>query len=458
MGKIEIIDPATERVIREVEEDSAETLAEKFKKLRSSQPRWSQYSLEQRVSIVRKFSGLLAENIDDLARVLTDEVGKPLQQARNEVNGGRTRIQWLAENAEKYLADEVMATGEALEERIRYEPLGIVCNISAWNYPYLVGINVFIPALLAGNTVMYKPSEYAILTGLEIERLLKKAGVPEDVFQIAIGGPSVGEALLEMPFDGYFFTGSYRTGQHIYERLSSRMVPCQCELGGKDPLYVADDITDVKGVAAATADGVFYNNGQSCCAVERLYVHERVYDAYVDAFCREVSSWKRGHPAEDGVYFGPLTRKNQIEVLEQQVADALSKGARLVLGGKRAVGKGYYFEPTVLLDTTHDMQVMREESFGPVIGIMKVKDDAEAINLMQDTEYGLTASVYSKDQSRAESILRKVDAGTGYWNCCDRVSAAVPWSGRKHSGFGATLSHVGLRAFTKPKAYHLRRP
>jgi len=455
---MQIINPATEQMIQEIGEDSATTLSEKFAKLRTAQSKWSQYPLQQRISIIRKFSGLLAENIEDMASVLTDEVGKPLQQARNEINGGRTRIQWLTENAEKYLADEVMVTGEGLEERISYEPLGVVCNISAWNYPYLVGINVFIPALIAGNAVMYKPSEYATLTGLGIERLLKKAGVPDDVFQVAIGGRPTGEILLELPFDGYFFTGSYRTGKYIYEKISSRMIPCQCELGGKDPLYVADDVADVKAVAAATADGAFYNNGQSCCAVERIYVHERIYDTYVDAFVREVASWKKGNPAEDGVYFGPLTRKDQIRVLDEQIADALSKGARLALGGKRTNGKGYYFDPTVLVNTAHNMQVMRDESFGPVIGIMKVKDDAEAVALMQDTEYGLTASVYSRDQSRAENILRRIDTGTGYWNCCDRVSAAVPWSGRKHSGFGATLSHAGLRAFTKPKAYHLRKP
>lgn len=455
---MEIINPATEEVIKELAEDTAEALSKKFQQLKSAQPKWSQYPLAQRISIIRKFSGLLAEEIETLAHVLTDEVGKPLQQARNEVNGARNRIQWLTENAEKYLADEVMTLADGLEERISYEPLGVVCNISAWNYPYLVGINVFVPALLAGNTVMYKPSEHATLTGLEIERLLKKAGVPSDAFHVAIGAKSTGEALLELPFDGYFFTGSYKTGKYIYEKVSVKMVPCQCELGGKDPLYVADDVTDVGSVAAATADGAFYNNGQSCCAVERIYVHEKIYDRYVEAFSREVSSWKKGKPTDEGVYFGPVTRKDQIPVLEKQVEDAVSKGAKVLMGGKRADSKGYFFEPTVLVNVNHNMQIMRDESFGPVIGIMKVKGDEEAIELMQDTEYGLTASVYSKEQSRAEKILRHIDAGTGYWNCCDRVSAAVPWSGRKHSGFGATLSHIGIRAFTKPKAYHLKRP
>jgi acyl-CoA reductase-like NAD-dependent aldehyde dehydrogenase len=455
---MQIINPATEEIIRELEEDSAESLRRKFEQLTSAQPAWSQRSLPERIHLLKRFSVLLGENIEALSRVLTSEVGKPLQQSRNEIKGAQSRILWLTDNAGKYLADEVMTQGDGLEERISYEPLGIVCNISAWNYPYLVGVNVFVPALLAGNGVMYKPSEYATLTGLEIEKLLKQAGLPSDVFHVAIGGRTTGEKLLELPFNGYFFTGSYKTGKYIYERVAPKMVPCQCELGGKDPLYVADDVGDVAAVAAATADGAFYNNGQSCCAVERIYVHERIYTPYVDAFRKELSSWKKGAPTDDGVYFGPLTRKDQIRVLENQVADALQKGASLLMGGKPLQGKGFYFEPTVLTEVSHEMQVMREESFGPVIGIMKVKGDDEAVSLMKDTEYGLTAAVYCSDQTRAEKILRNIDTGTGYWNCCDRVSAAIPWSGRKHSGFGATLSHQGLRAFVKPKAYHLRHP
>jgi len=343
-----------------------------------------------------------------------------------------------------------------LKEQISYEPLGVICNISAWNYPYLVGVNVIIPALIAGNAVMYKPSEYATLTGLEIEKLLKQAGVPDEVFKVAIGGRETGEHLLDMNFDGYFFTGSYKTGKYIYERVALKMVPCQLELGGKDPLYVADDVKDIVSVAAGTADGVFYNNGQSCCSVERIYVHEKVYDDYIAAFLKEVHSWKIGLPTDEGVYFGALTRKEQIAVLEQQVKEALEHGASLLTGGKRIERKGNYFEPTVMTNVTNHMKIMQEESFGPVIGIMKVHDDAEATYLMQDTVYGLTAAVYSESRERAENILSQIDSGTGYWNCCDRVSAGLPWTGRRHSGMGTTLSHQGLRAFTKTKAWHLR--
>ncbi len=453
---MQVINPATEEILHDLVEDTMESLAKKLHKLQAAQYGWQQATLESRINIIRKYAILLEENLEGLAAILTSEVGKPLQQSRNEINGARTRIQWLTDHAEQYLGDEVMTRSAGMEEKISYEPLGVVANISAWNYPYLVGTNVFIPALLAGNCVLYKPSEYSTLSGLQMERLLKLAGIPADIFHVAIGAREVGELLLDLPLDGYFFTGSFKTGKHIYEKVAPKMVPCQCELGGKDPLYVADDVADIKAVAAATADGAFYNNGQSCCAVERIYVHQDVFDQYLTEFVNEVKAYKLGPPTQDGVYLGPLTRKDQVDLIEEQVDEAVKYGATLHTGGKRLEGKGYYFEPTVLTGVNHSMGVMQDESFGPVIGIMSVKDDAEALQLMADTPYGLTASVYSSSQERAEGILRKLNVGTGYWNCCDRVSAAVPWSGRKHSGFGVTLSRAGLRAFTKPKAFHLK--
>jgi len=454
--KMNIVNPSTGAIIAAVEQDDQHSLDIKHNSLKEGQKEWSAVSLQQRIEILKAYSKLLASHIEPLAKTLTDEVGKPLQQSKNEINGSISRIEWLTNNAEKYLADETMNTAVGMTELIRYEPLGVVCNISAWNYPYLVGTNVFVPALLAGNAVFYKPSEFATLTGLQIEKLLKEAGVPENVFQVAIGGAAAGEILLSLPLDGYFFTGSYKTGKYIYEKVAPKMVPCQCELGGKDPLYVTDDVEDFVAVAAGTADGAFYNNGQSCCAVERIYVHEKVYADYAEAFVKEVQSWKIGNPLEDGVYIGAISRHSQLEFLEQQVADAIAKGATLMTGGKRIEGDGYFFEPSVLTNVDHSMLIMREESFGPIIGIMKVSNDEEALQLMNDTSYGLTASVYSSNRQRAEKLLAATDAGTGYWNCCDRVSAALPWSGRKHSGFGATLSHAGIRAFTQPKAFHLR--
>jgi acyl-CoA reductase-like NAD-dependent aldehyde dehydrogenase len=452
---MKIINPATEEIIATIVDDHLDSLEEKYQELKDGQVFWASNTLEERTGVLIRFAALLKENINLLAAVLTAETGKPLQQAKNEINGAVTRIAWLTDNAKRYLSDEIMREEGSLKEVISYEPLGVVANISAWNYPYLVGVNVFVPALLAGNAVFYKPSEFAINTGLQIHRLLNEAGVPENAFKIAIGSGEVGKHLLAMELNGYFFTGSYATGKYIYQQVAPKMVPCQLEMGGKDAIYITDDIVDIKTVAEATADGAFYNNGQSCCSVERIYVHEKVYEAYLEAFVNQVKTWKIGDPMEEGVYFGPVTRGAHIRVLQEQIQDALEKGATLLLGGKAMAGPGFYFEPTILTDVKHEMILMRDESFGPIIGIMRVENDQEALALMQDTVYGLTAGVYSDKQERAIAILKELNVGSGYWNCCDRVSAALPWSGRKHSGIGATLSHQGLRVFTKPKGWHL---
>lgn len=453
-----IINPATEEIITELDEDNADTLNVKFKLVKQGQKEWQKTPLPDRIAIIQKFAALLKSNIESLASILTSEMGKPLQQSRNEINGACGRIDWLASNAVTYLSPELMTETTSMVEKIEYEPLGVICNISAWNYPYNVGVNVWIPALLAGNAVIYKPSEYATLTGIQIAKYLIQAGVPEAVFQVAIGTGATGNLLLDMPFDGFYFTGSYKTGEYIYQKVARQMVPCQLELGGKDPVYVADDIPDIKAAAAGIADGAFYNNGQSCCAVERIYVHEKIYDQFTEHFIDEVRSWKIGAPDEKDTYISVLSRRQQLDFLQSQVEQALACGATLATGGQRIERKGYYYLPTVLTNVDNSMSVMRDESFGPIIGIMKVKDDAEAIKLMNDTEFGLTAAVYSASKDRADKIFAQLDTGTVYWNCCDRVSAAVPWSGRKHSGFGSTLSHAGIRAFTKPKAYQLRIP
>jgi len=270
------------------------------------------------------------------------------------------------------------------------------------------------------------------------------------------GKGKAGEWLLELPLNGYFFTGSYRTGRLIAEKVASKLAPCQLELGGKDPLYVMDDVKDIAQVAGAALEGVVYNNGQSCCAVERIYVQEGVYDAFVQSYVEQLRKLVVGDPREAGTEIGPLSRPGQLDFLEGQIADAVGKGAKLLYGGRRVNRKGYYIEPAVLVDVNHGMKLMMEESFGPVVGIQKVSSDAEAAALMADTEYGLTAAVYSASYERAEKVMRQLNTGTVYWNCCDRVSASVPWSGRKHSGLGMTLSYQGIRAFVQPKAYHIR--
>lgn len=453
---MKILNPATENLIIEIPVPTPVEITLAYEQTRESQALWAARSLSERLSIIHQFYRLLDADVPRLAGLLTAEVGKPLAQSTGEIKGAMGRIEFFLQQSEKWLAEEWLTTDGNTLEKITHEPLGVIGNISAWNYPYLVGVNVFIPALIAGNAVLYKPSEYATLTGLEIGRLLHKAGVPEDVMVVVPGDQEAGETLLNLPLDGYFFTGSYRTGQYIYEKVAKKMVPCQLELGGKDPLYVSADNANLTQVAAAAVEGAFYNNGQSCCAVERIYVHESCYEAFLDAFVAQTQELTLGDPTQEGIFIGPLTRSAQISVLEAQVSDAVEQGARLMAGGKRIEGAGYYFEPTVLADVTHSMRVMKEESFGPIIGIQRVKDDAEAVQLMLDTDYGLTAAVYADTRQSAEPILDQMNTGTVYWNCCDRVSANVPWSGRKQSGIGATLSYLGIRAFTQPKAYHLR--
>jgi acyl-CoA reductase-like NAD-dependent aldehyde dehydrogenase len=453
---MKIINPATEDIIADIPEDNRQTILEKFEMLQKGQPAWAAYPLGSRIDCISKFNELLEENNEELAKTLTSEMGKPLQQSYNELNGARSRIKFFLDNSAKYLSEEWIASDGPTREKIVYEPLGIIANISAWNYPYLVGVNVLIPGLIGGNAVFYKPSEYASLTGLHLDRLLHIAGVPENCFQTVIGKGEVGNYLLELPLDGYFFTGSYKTGKYVAEKVAPKLVPCQLELGGKDPLYVMDDVQDIDSTAAAALEGVVYNNGQSCCAVERIYVHEKIYDAFVQSYSRQLKKMVVGDPADKSTEIGPLTRKEQIIFLMDQIKDALNKGAILVGGGKTLERKGYFIEPTVLVNVNHQMKIMKDESFGPVTGIQKVKDDQEAVELMLDTEFGLTAAVYSKNYERAEAVMKKMDTGTVYWNCCDRVSAALPWSGRKHSGIGSTLSYQGIRAFVQPKSYHIR--
>jgi len=452
---LSIVNPATGAMLARVPADSARSVRDKYARARAAQPAWARVPLRKRLAAIAAFRTAVQDQAEDLARTLTLEVGKPIRQSRNELKGLVTRLDFFLEASTRTLRDEKVFADPAMEERISHEPLGVVANISAWNYPYFVGSNVFVPALIAGNTVLYKPSEYATMTGQHIADLLHAGGVPDDVFIPVIGAGDVGAALLRQPVDGIFFTGSYATGARIAAAAGRSMVKVQLELGGKDPVYVCDDV-DVKAAAVALADGAFYNTGQSCCSVERIYVHESIYRAFLDAFVAEVKSFRMGDPLDESTYIGAITRKPQLDVLKAQVADAKRKGATLLTGGKPVRGRGNWFEPTVLADVDHSMSVMRDESFGPIIGVQAVADDAAAVAQMNDTDYGLTAGVYTTDEARARRILAQVEAGSVYWNCCDRVSPRLPWSGLKHSGLGLTLSTYGIQAFTRPKAWHLR--
>ncbi|MDR0266163.1 MAG: aldehyde dehydrogenase family protein [Sphingobacterium sp.] len=453
---IEIRNPATGAIEATLPSTTTIELDAMVALLKQGQQDWAKVPLQDRLDCILRFGKLISTNKQELAEILTKETGKPINQSLNEISGAQNRIDHLRQNAAKWLSEEVIVSEGATLENIRYEPLGVIANISAWNFPYNVGFNVFLYALVAGNAVLYKPSEFATLTGQQFAKYLYQAGIPDHVFQCVVGGGETGQYILSLPLDGYFFTGSYKTGLHIATTVAHKLVPVQLELGGKDPLYVTDDVTDIKQAAVSAAEGAFYNNGQSCCAVERIYVSEKIYDQFVEAFVAEVASYKVGDPLTVDTFIGPLTRAAQLKVLEDQVKDALEKGARLRLGGHALEGKGYYYAPTVFEHCDHRMALMIDETFGPLIGIQKVSSDEEAIGLMQDTAYGLTAAVFSSDRNRAMRILEQMDTGTVYWNCCDRVSPNVPWSGRRNSGLGSTLSAQGIRAFVQPKAYHLR--
>ncbi|MEA3200030.1 MAG: hypothetical protein QOE90_1458 [Thermoplasmata archaeon] len=452
---LDVVNPADGQVVTRVETDTPATIARKLAAARAAQPAWAALPLALRLDAIRAFRAQVVARKEELAKTLTTEVGKPIAQSRNELNGLLARIDFFLAESGAALADQEVWSHEGMREVVAREPLGVVANVSAWNYPYFVGSNVFVPALIAGNAVLYKPSEHATLTGLAIAQMMHAAGVPRDVFAPVVGAGPVGAALVEQPVDGVFFTGSYATGQKIATAAAPRMIHVQLELGGKDPVYVCDDV-DITKAAASVADGAFYNAGQSCCSVERVYVHQAVFDSFVDAFLAEVKRFVVGDPMDEKTYVGPLARAPQLDVLERQVADARAKGAQVRMGGARIRQPGNWFEPTVLTHVDHAMEVMREESFGPVIGLMACRDDAEALRLMNDTPYGLTAGVYARDEARARAILRGVRVGSAYWNCCDRVSPRLPWSGRGHSGIGVTLGRDGILAFTQPKAWHLR--
>ena len=447
--------PANDEVLAELPTADKPKIEQAWQQAQAAQQIWAQTSYLQRSKIITEFKRLLETEGQEAAELLSSEMGKPVHQAAGEIRGTCARIHWFLEHTPKELTPEAIHVASPMTENISYEPLGVIANISAWNFPYFVGTNVFIPALLTGNAVLYKPSEFASLTGLRIGTLLKKSGLPDGVFQVLIGGQSTGEALSALPLNGMFFTGSQQTGNHIAQKVASRFVRLGLELGGKDPAYICDD-ADVKTAAETVADGAFYNAGQSCCAVERIYVHKNIYQEFMQHFLAFAATLKIGDPKDPKTYMGPLARKAQLEILEDQIQDALAKGAELALKGGRRTGPGNFFDPTILTHVNHKMKVMQEESFGPIIGIQIVSDDEEALALMNDSVFGLTSSVHSNNQERAVKIMQRLNCGTVYWNCCDRVSPYLPWTGRKGSGLGSTLSHLGIKAFLQPKAWHLK--
>ena len=452
---LDVRNPATGELVRSVAVTEGTEIAQKVARARRSQPEWARRTYDERAATLRAFRSLLAEEGDAFAAVTTSEMGKPIRQARAEVEAVLDRIDWNLDHVASVLAP-LTVTAPApgtTGERITHEPVGVVAHVSAWNYPYFVGLNSIVPALLTGNAVLYKPSEYATLTGLRLIDALHRAGVPVDVIQLVVGGGSAGAALVNADIDMVCFTGSYPTGRRVAAAAAERLVRVQLELGGKDGAYVADDV-DIESAALGVAEGAFYNAGQSCSALERVYVHEAIYNRFVDAFVEAVAAYRVGDPNEPATDVGPLTRPGQLDVLDAQVADAVQRGAKILCGGRRIDRPGNWFELTVLVDVDREMLLMQEETFGPVIGVQRVRDDAEATVALADTHSGLGAAVFSADRERALRILAGLDTGNAYWNTSDRSSVRLPWAGRRQSGLGVSMSESGIRALLREKAWH----
>jgi acyl-CoA reductase-like NAD-dependent aldehyde dehydrogenase/uncharacterized protein YceH (UPF0502 family) len=450
---LEVRNPATGEIVRSVAITEEGEIAQKITRARAAQPAWAARPYADRAATLRAFRALLETEAEECAQLTTREMGKPIRQSRNEVRAVLERIDWNIEHVGEVVAPRVVTTSDALQERITYEPVGVVAHISAWNYPYFVGLNSIVPALLAGNAVCYKPSENATLTGLRLVDLMHRSGVPVDVVHAIVGSGRTGAALVDADIDMVCFTGSYATGRAVASAVADRLLRVQLELGGKDPAYVCDDV-DPDGAALAIAEGAFYNGGQSCSATERVYVHEAIWDGFVSALVEVVSDYRVGDPGEDATDVGPLARAEQIDLLEAQLADAAQRGGKVLCGGDRIDRPGNWFAPTVVVDVPDDAALMRDESFGPVIGVARVRDDAEAVARMDDTDFGLGASVFSTDRERAERVLARLDVGNAYWNTADRSCVRLPWSGRRHSGLGTSMSESGVRAFVREKAWH----
>jgi len=451
---VEIRDPATGEVFRTVAVTEAGEIEQKLGRAAKAQKAWADRSYDDRAAALRAFRELLATEAEECAQITTREVGKPICQSRLEITAVLDRIDWNVENVGRVLAPRTVSSAGGVEERVTSEPVGVVAHVSAWNYPYFVGLNTIVPALLAGNAVLYKPSEYATLTGLRIIDLMHRAGLSVDVVQSVVGLGPTGAALVAAEVDMVCFTGSHATGRRVLRAAADRMVRVHLELGGKDAAYVCDDV-DLDAAALGIAEGAFYNCGQSCSATERVYVHEAIWDAFLATFLDVVGAYNVGDPTDEQTDIGPLARAGQLDVLDEQLADAIAKGAKVLCGGNRIGRPGNWFEPTVVVDVADHMALMRDESFGPVIGLQRVRNDADAVAHMDDTTYGLGASVFSRDRARADAILTQLDVGNAYWNTADRSTVRLPWAGRRNSGLGVSMSESGIRSFAREKAWHM---
>jgi acyl-CoA reductase-like NAD-dependent aldehyde dehydrogenase len=419
---------------------------------------WRGTKLADRIALCERAVAAMEAAAEPIAASITRMMGKPLSQSRGEVKGMAARARHMMSIAEASLADVSLPPMAGFERRIVREPLGVVVDLPAWNYPLLTAVNCVIPAALAGNAVVLKHSPRSPLCGEHFAKAFAEAGAPAHLVQaLSCGHPTSERMVGDARVDHVVFTGSIFGGHRMVEAAAKRFLYPILELGGNDPAYVAPDC-DLDKTAENVVDGAMYNAGQSCCAVERVYVHESVYDAFLERVVPIAKAYVLGDPTADATTMGPVAQPNHVAELEAFVADARKYGARVVTGGKRTSvdGKGRFFEPTVIAEGSQTMRLFREESFGPILPVMKVASDEEALSRMNDSRLGLTASVWTRDRERAARFARGLEAGTVFMNRCDYLDPALPWSGWKDSGRGVSLSALGFEGLTRPKAIHFR--
>ncbi len=420
---------------------------------------WRRLDLEERCTLVRRFVELAVHDVDAVAQELTMQMGRPVSDGAGEAGGWLVRGRTMIDLAPQALSDIELEGLDGFTRFIRREPLGVVFVVAPWNYPWLTAVNALVPALVAGNTVVLKHSEQTPMVAERIGRAAKEAGLPTGVLQILyLNHQGVADVIGDPRIAFVAFTGSVAGGHAIQEAASKRFIGAALELGGKDPAYVSAD-ADVGRSAANLVDGSFYNAGQSCCGVERIYVHQDAYDAFLEVFVSVANELTLGDPRDPSTTLGPVVRIRSAEGIQAQIDEAIAAGARPLLDPSHfeEASRGLpYMAPQALVAVDHSMRIMNEETFGPAVGIMRVRDDAEAIALMNDSAYGLTASIWTSDIEHAQRIGARVETGTWFMNRCDYLDPELAWVGVKDSGRGCSLSTLGYAQLTRPKSFHLR--
>ncbi len=453
---LKVINPYNQEIVCELPYDRDQDLDRKLSQARKAFERWRTLPVEERLRHVKVGLEKFRAEGEKIARDLTLQMGKPIREARREVNTFFERAEHTMSIAREALAPDLLPPKPGFVRRIEHVPLGTVLNLAAWNYPLLISVNVVVPALLAGNAVLLKHSARTPLCGRHFEEAFGRLEIPGLLTSLILTHEQTARLIADRRIDHVAFTGSVEGGREVYRSAAARLIDAGLELGGKDPAYVAED-ADLDFSAENVIDGACYNAGQSCCAVERVYVHQKLYDAFLAKAQAVLEQYRMGDPLDEATTLGPLARRSALDLLERQVEDAVRRGARLLLGGKRVPGaRGNFFPPTLIAGVPNDAEIMQEESFGPVVPVQKVKGDDEALERMNDTRYGLTASVWTRSQERAERFARDLDAGTIYQNRCDYLDPALPWTGARDSGKGSTLTRYGFYHLTRRKSIHFR--